>query len=140
MAENKTQETNNSVEYFIETVDNEQKRADCKQLIDIMQDISGYPAKMWGDSIVGFGKFHYKSKSGREGDWHLCGFSPRKDNISIYLGFDVSIHNDLLSDFGKHKTGKGCLYIKKLADINIDILKQMIESSIAVLRKQYPDS
>lgn len=93
----------------------------------MMKEISGEEPKMWGPSIIGFGEIHYKYASGREGDWMRIGFSPRKANISFYIsGCDVSMHEQLLSKLGKHKTGKGCLYINKLADVDKDVLKEMI--------------
>jgi len=130
MAENKTQKTNESVTAFINKVDHEGKRKDAFEILEMMKTITKEEPKMWGTSIIGFGDLHYKSSSGREGDWFKCGFSPRKASISVYLmGTDISIAQDLLNKLGKHKTGKGCLYINKLEDINKEVLKELIKES-----------
>lgn len=128
MAELKTKKTEASVEDFINTIDHEGKRKDAFEILKIMKEITGEKPKMWGPSIIGFGDIRYKYASGREGDWFRVGFSPRKTNISMYIsGCDVSMHQDRLSKLGKHKTGKGCLYINKLEDINIKVLEKMIK-------------
>lgn len=128
MAENKTQKTKASVEGFINSVDHEGKRKDAFEILEMMKTITKEEPKMWGTSIIGFGDLHYKYASGREGDWFKVGFSPRKANLSLYIsGCDVSMHEQLLAKLGKHKTGKGCLYINKLADVDIDVLKEMIK-------------
>jgi len=143
MAELKTKQTDANVTGFIESVSDEKKRRDCFQLIDLMSEITGEKAKLWGASIIGFGNYHYKSKSGSEGDWFLVGFSPRKQNISIYLmaGY-VSAENpqyeEILQKLGKYKLGKGCLYINKLEDINADLLKELIVISVNFLKNKYP--
>jgi hypothetical protein len=143
MAELKTKQTDVNVTGFIESVSDEKKRRDCFQLIDLMSEITGEKAKLWGASIIGFGNYHYKSKSGSEGDWFLVGFSPRKQNISIYLmaGY-VSAENpqyeEILQKLGKYKLGKGCLYINKLEDINADLLKELIVISVNFLKNKYP--
>lgn len=137
MAELKTKLNDKSVEDFLNTVEDEQKRKDSFELLKIMQEISGEPAKMWGSAIVGFGSYHYVYASGREGDWMLSGFSPRKASITLYLmaGFDQL--GDELASLGKHKVGKGCLYVKSLSDIDEKVLRKMIEKSIAIIRKRY---
>lgn len=137
MAELKTKLNDGSVEVFLNTVADEQKRADSFNLLKMMHEISGEPAKMWGDAIVGFGSYHYIYASGREGDWMLAGFSPRKANISVYLmaGFDEL--GDELSTLGKHKSSKGCLYVKKLSDIDEKVLRKMIKKSIVIMKKRY---
>lgn len=138
MAKNKTTETKSSVIDFINnTVEDEIKRNDAFELIKIMQQQTGFEAKMWGPSIIGFGSYHYKYASGHEGDAPLAGFSPRKPSISLYV-YLTSDKEELLSKLGKHKAAKGCIYIKKLADIDIEILKIMISSSVKELQKLYP--
>ncbi|MGB0887629.1 MAG: DUF1801 domain-containing protein [Vicingaceae bacterium] len=128
MAENKTQKTKISVEDFINSVEHEGKRADAFEILEMMKNITKEEPRMWGPSIIGFGDLHYKYASGREGDWFKVGFSPRKAKISMYIsGCDVAVHKQLLEKLGKHKTGKGCLYINKLADIDKEVLKEMIK-------------
>lgn len=134
MAEVKTQPNDADVEAFINTVKDEQKRSDSFKLIAMMEKIVGEPAKMWGANIVGFGTYHYVYASGREGDWMLAGFSPRKAAISIYImaGFDA-LSDERLA-LGKHKIGKGCLYVKRLSDIDENALRTMISKSVAIMR------
>jgi hypothetical protein len=126
MAENKTQPTRASVESFLESVDDETKRADSYRLIEIMSGVTGEPAMMWGPSIVGFGTHHYTYDSGREGDMPITGFSPRKAALTLYLMGDWQENADLLQQLGKHKVGKGCLYIKRLTDIDENVLTALI--------------
>lgn len=138
MPENKTKETEASVFDFIQNVDNEQKRKDSFALIEIMKEVSGFEPKMWGPSIIGFGSYHYKYQSGHEGDAPLIGFSPRKNAISLYFSCDVNgEHPELLTKLGKFKTGKGCLYVNKLSDVNIEILKQLAKDSIKFTLEKY---
>jgi hypothetical protein len=129
MAELKTKLNDASVEAFINSVEDGSKRRDSFALIELMQKVTGEEPKMWGNSIVGFGKYHYKSKSGQEGDWFTTGFSPRKQNISIYLMCGFEAFGDKMDKLGKYKTGKGCLYINKLADINLNILEEMVRQA-----------
>ncbi|ANW97014.1 hypothetical protein AXE80_12295 [Wenyingzhuangia fucanilytica] len=132
---NKTQPTNASVTDFINLVDKEQKRKDCFEILNMMEALTGEKPVMWGDSIVGFGQYRYKTKSGCEDNWFTCGFSPRKANISLYLmGCDIQKSQDLLDQLGKHKTGVGCLYINKLADVNTQVLKEIIKRTIEISR------
>ncbi|XOV93260.1 MAG: DUF1801 domain-containing protein [Bacteroidota bacterium] len=137
MAENKTQPTDQDVTAFIGSVDDEIKKADCFKLIEIMQEITKMPPKMWGPAIVGFGEYHYKYDSGREGDFFIVGFSPRKQNLTIYImpGFDR--YPEHMAQIGKYKTGKSCLYTKKLDDLNLDILKKLIKDSVSYMNKRY---
>ncbi len=139
MSELKTSPNDESVEAFLNSIEDERKRTEAYQILNIMKDISQAPAKMWGKSIVGFGSYHYKYKSGREGDWFLIGFSPRKQNHSLYLmsGFDKQEY--LLQKLGKYKTGKSCLYIKQLKDVDVEILKDMLRNSIAYTKEMYGD-
>jgi hypothetical protein len=137
MAKNKTTEAVNSVTDFINSINDEVKRKDSFHLIEIIKSEMGFDAKMWGPSIVGFGSYHYKYQSGHEGDAPLVGFSPRATAIVLYLTQCFDMKDELLKKLGKHKTGKGCIYIKKLDDINMDVLKEMISASAQHLQKNY---
>lgn len=139
MYELKTQENDNSVIEFIEGVADAKKREDAYRLLDIFTETTGYPAKMWGPSIIGFGSYHYKYASGHEGDAPLVGFSPRKAKISLYLAADDPGRGALLESFGKHTQGKGCVYINKVADIDVDVLRKLIRHSVEHLQKLYPN-
>lgn len=134
----KTKQTDNSVIEFIEAVDSPKKREDAYQLLDIFTETAGYEAKMWGPSIIGFGSYHYKYASGHEGDAPLVGFSPRKAKISLYFAPGETKREELLKEFGKHTNGKACVYINKVADINVEVLKKLIQESITFLQKTYP--
>lgn len=138
MAELKTKPNDEKVADFIDSVADEKKRNDSYALIDLMKKITGKEPKMWGSSIIGFGSYHYKYASGHEGDAALIGFSPRKQNITIYLMCGIEGNEDLFQDLGKHKIGKGCLYIKKLEDVNLEVLKELMERTIARLGEMYP--
>ncbi len=129
MADVKTKPNDASPSKFVNAIEDDQKRKDCKLLMKMMKAATGKRPKMWGDSIVGYGSYHYKYKSGREGDWFLIGFSPRKREISLYImdGFDA--HQKLLKKLGKHKTSVCCLYIKRLADVDVDVLEKVIHAS-----------
>ncbi len=126
MAENKTVPTGNNVSAFIDRVPDEQMKNDCREIIRLMEDVSGHPPVMWGSSIVGFGCYHYKYASGREGDMPVIAFSPRKQAITIYVKCYLEAFARELSRLGKHKTGKGCLYIRALKDIDMDVLKDIL--------------
>lgn len=139
MYELKTKETDNSVIEFIENVESPKKREDAFKLLDIFSEIAGYKAKMWGPSIIGFGAYHYKYASGHEGDAPLVGFSPRKAKISLYFATGETKREELLKDFGKHTTGKACVYINKVADIDVDVLKALINQSVRFLKETYPN-
>ena len=135
-AEIKTKQNAASVEDFINSVKEEQKRKDSFTLLEMMKKASGEEPKMWGSSLIGFGFKRYKSPaSGREVDWFLIGFSPRKANFSLYLTVDINQHAAALKKLGKHKTGAGCLYINKLADVDTKVLKGMIDTSLKLNRK-----
>lgn len=136
----KTTVTTANVEAFIATfADTEQKRKDSLELLKIMQDYTGHEPKMWGPSIIGFGVYHYKSERSRqEGDWPLVGFSPRKAAISLYVYMGTPENEALLKELGKFKMGKGCIYVKKLTDINIEILKRMMGETIKRLQEKFP--
>lgn len=138
MYEQKTKETEQSVVEFIENVDSPKKREDAYKLLDIFAETTGFEAKMWGPSIIGFGSYHYKYKTGHEGDAPLVGFSPRKAKISLYFAPGDPDRTELLKHFGKHTTGAACVYINKLADVEEEILKKLINKSIEFLLKTYP--
>jgi hypothetical protein len=133
LAEIKTKQTTASVEDFINSVKDEQKRKDSIVILDMMKQASGEEPKMWGGSLIGFGIKRYKSPAtGREVDWFLLGFSPRKANLSLYMGINVQMHAASLKKLGKHKTGAGCLYINKLSDIDLKVLKGMMEAAMKI--------
>lgn len=131
MSDLKTQKNDGDIFKFLENVDNQQRKEDSFKILSLMTKIVGEEPKMWGTSIIGYGSYHYKYESGREGDWFLTGFSPRKQNLTLYImaGFDE--YDDLMSKLGKHKTGKSCLYINKLSDIDMDVLEQLVTKSVA---------
>lgn len=135
MAELKTKKTKASVEKYLNSVKNENKRQDSYTILKLMKQITKAEPKMWGTSIIGFGSYHYKYASGREGDWFVTGFSPRKQNLTLYIMAGISKYPELLKKLGKHKTGKGCLYINKLEDIDIRVLKELIRESVGYLKK-----
>lgn len=139
MYELKTKENDASVIEFIESVESPKKKEDAYKLLDIFTETSGYPAKMWGTSIIGFGSYHYKYASGHEGDAPLVGFSPRKAKISLYFATGDTKREELLEKFGQHTTGKACVYINKIADIDVDVLKELITQSITFLQEMYPE-
>jgi hypothetical protein len=130
MYEPKLKETDNSVIEFIEGVENEKKKADAYQLLRIFEEVTGFEAKMWGPSIIGFGSYHYKYASGHEGDAPLVGFSPRKAKISLYLSYESEERERLLESFGKHTKSKACIYVNKLADIDTNVLKDLIKLTV----------
>lgn len=140
MYELKTKETDHSVFEFIENIENVKKREDAHRLLNIFTEASGFEAKMLGPSIIGFGRYHYKYESGHEGDAPLVGFSPRKARISLYFATGDTWREKLLEDFGKHTNGKACVYINKVADIDVAILNKLITQSIAYLQKLYPNT
>ncbi len=130
MAEIKTKQTNANVMDFINAVQDKNKREDAITLLNIFKEITKEPAKMWGPSMIGFGMYHYKSeRSSQEGDWMLTGFSPRKTALTLYVLSGAENNTELLNKLGKHKTGVGCLYIKKLSDVDVNVLKQLISEN-----------
>ena len=135
MAELKTKKNDRSVQVFLNAVEDPKQRKDCKRLSKLMREVTGARPSMWGDSIVGFGSYHYKYASGREGDWPVAGFSPRKNSLSLYLTCDLSTVQSILKRLGTHKTGVGCLYIKRLSDVNEDVLRELIETTSATVAK-----
>ena len=139
MAKNKTTETSISVKDFINAVKDETKKKDCYNLIELIKKESGFEPKMWGTSIIGFDSYHYKYDSGHEGDSPLVAFSPRASAITLYLSGHFEKREELLEKLGKHKTDKGCIYIKNLDSINMEILQKMIKNHIKHIREMYPD-
>ncbi|UUC45178.1 DUF1801 domain-containing protein [Flavobacterium cerinum] len=139
MAAIKTKQTEEDVHAFIDTFANtEQKKQDSYALVKIMQDFTGSEPKMWGPSIIGFGRYHYKSERSRqEGDWLLVGFSPRKAAISLYVYMGLEEQKTLLEKFGKFTMGKGCIYVKKLSDIDVEVLKELMDATIKNLEIKY---
>ena len=136
MAENKTTPNDQDVEQFLNSVDDERKRKDSFTILELMKQVTGLEPRMWGSSIVGFGSYHYKYESGREGDMILAGFSPRKQNLTLYnMGGGFERRDDLLQQLGKHTTGGGCLYIKRLDDVDLPTLKSLIEESFQHMSK-----
>ncbi|MCB1043840.1 MAG: DUF1801 domain-containing protein [Acidobacteria bacterium] len=137
MADLKTKVNTSNVADFLANVTPDQKKQDSLQICTMMQEITGCDAEMWGSSIVGFGRYKYVYESGRKGEWMLVGFSPRKQNITLYIMPGFSRYEDLLARLGKHSTGKSCLYIKRLSDIDLDILKTLITDSVTAMKKKY---
>ena len=137
MAENKTKPTRASVAAFINAIDDPQKRAEARKVAAMLRKATGKRAKMWGPSIVGYGTYHYKYASGREGDFMMAGFSPRKQALTVYIMAGFSNYEALLKKLGKYKTGKSCLYIKRLSDVDEDVLQQLIDESVKYMRKNY---
>lgn len=133
MAELKTQPTESSVNDFLAGVD-EERRDDCRTLVDLMSRATGEPPKMWGASIVGFGSYRYEYESGRSGDWFLTGFSPRKRNLTLYIMAGFDRYEELMERLGKHSTGKSCLYVKGLSDIDMDVLRELVQASVDHMR------
>ena len=130
MAELKTKLSDASVEVFLDGIADEAKRRDSYAILAMMQEVTGVEAKMWGDSIVGFGSYHYKYASGREADWPLVGFSPRKQNLTLYIMSGFEQYDELLQRLGKHSTGKACLYVKRLADVDLAVLQELVKLSV----------
>jgi hypothetical protein len=135
MAENKTKPTRQSVSSFINSIDDKQKRGDSKAVMKMMEQVTTEKPKMWGSSIVGFGTYHYKYDSGREGDFMLTGFSPRKQALTLYIMPGFARYAALMKKLGKHKTGKSCLYIKSLEDIDQSVLRELVKQSVAHTKK-----
>ena len=135
MAELKTIPTRSSVDKFLKGIKDEEKRADCYEILEIMRKATRAQPRIWGTNIVGFGDYHYVYESGREGDWFITGFSPRKQNLTLYMMGGFGQFEDLMKKLGKHSTGKGCLYINKLEDVDTKILKEIITRSVKMASK-----
>lgn len=134
MAELKTKKNQASVESFLQRISDPVQREDSRTVVRMMKDITRLEPRMWGTSIVGFGDYHYKYATGREGDTFLTGFSPRKGTLTLYIGQGFEAHRPLMKKLGKHKTGVGCLYIKKLEDVDLSTLRQLVKDSVARMR------
>jgi len=137
MAELKTKKTGASVREFLDGITDERKRRDAKAVAAIMKRVTGAPPKMWGPSMVGYGSYHYVYDSGRENDWFLAGFSPRKQALTLYIMSGFKGHDGLMKKLGKHKTGKSCLYINRLDDVDLEVLEQLVTRSVAAMKKRY---
>lgn len=135
MGENKTKRTPTSSANVLATIDSEEKRADCTTILQIMEKLTGEPPALWGQGIIGFGLYHYRYESGREGDWFLTGFAPRKNDISIYLIASGPDQPGLLARLGRHRMGKSCLYIRRLSDVDLAFLEQLVSDSVAEVRR-----
>lgn len=137
MAENgnKTRKTDASVQAFLESVADPRKREDCFALVALMAEVTGHEARMWGDAIVGFGDYHYKYASGREGDWFLAGFAPRRQDLTVYITVGFDAYGPLLDRLGRHKTGKSCLYLKRLEDVDLAVLRELVQRSVEHMRQ-----
>jgi len=133
----KTKKNRASVQQFLGSVDNEKRRKDARTVLKLMQEITGEKPAMWGSSIIGFGSYHYRYESGREGDWMLTGFSPRKQALTLYIMSGFRRYEDLMSRLGKYKTGKSCLYVKNLEDIDLDVLRELVAESVVFMRRTY---
>jgi len=138
MAENKTKKTEQSPQNYIANISDDARRADCQSIIEMMAEISGWEPKMWGASIVGFGEYHYRYDSGREGDALRIGFSNRAQNISVYIMPGYQDFEDELARLGKHKKGKACLYIKRLSDVDEAVLREIIIKGLRLMEEKYP--
>ena len=140
MAKLKTAPTDASVDDFIAAVDDDTKRADCRTLVDLMARVTGAEPVMWGPSIVGFGSYHYRYASGREGNWMLAGFALRKREVTVYVMAGFEGADALLARLGKHRSSSGsCLYIKRLADVDLEVLEEIVRASVERLRERYPE-
>ena len=137
MADNKTKMTDESVVAFLNKIEDDTRKQDCLTVMELMKEVTGEDARMWGSSIVGFGSYHYRYESGREGDSTLVGFSPRKQNLTLYImaGFDE--YEGLRDKLGKIKMGKGCLYVNKLADVDLQVLRELVKQSVARVREMH---
>ena len=138
MTELKTKITQASVADFLNAIPDEHIRQDCWKIVELMQQATGAAPHMWGASIVGFGSYHYKYASGREGDWMVTGFSPRKQNITLYMMTGFEHFDQLLNQLGKHSTAKSCLYIKRLSDVHLPTLEKLIQASVTYMRQNNP--
>jgi Domain of unknown function (DU1801) len=139
MAEPKTKKTRASVAAFLAAVPDPERRKDARAVAALLRRVTGERAVLWGTNIVGYGTYHYKYASGREGDWPVAAFAPRADRISVYVTCELSRHRDLLARLGKHSKGKGCLHIRRLSDVDPAVLEELVRSAVAEVRARYPD-
>ena len=140
MTQRKTVQTDGDVDAFLATVENPRRRADAGRVLDLMREVTGEPPKMWGSSIVGFGSYRYRYASGRDGSSLVVGFAPRKQNLVLYIMPGFSSHAALLSRLGKFRTGKSCLYVNRLDDVDLRVLEELVRESVAEMRRRYPMS
>ena len=139
MAENKTKPTSASVDDYIASIADEARRADCRYLVEVMSRVTGEPPRMWGASIVGFGTYHYRYDSGREGDFFLTGFSSRKADLSLYVMAGFASFPALMAKLGRHRTGKSCLYVRRLTDVDLEVLEELVRRSVKETRERHAD-
>jgi hypothetical protein len=137
MSGNKTRPTGEAVETFLSEVADPDRQADCREVARLMEDVVGEAPAMWGGSMVGFGSYHYRYESGREGDWFLTGFSPRKNDLTLYITAGFARYPELMKRLGKYRTGKSCLYLKRLADVDRDALAELVRKSVADMRARH---
>ncbi|HKJ02733.1 MAG TPA: DUF1801 domain-containing protein [Longimicrobiales bacterium] len=137
MAEPKTRRTSASVEEFLAGVAHEKRREDCRAVVDLMREITGEEPALWGDSLIGFGSYHYRYESGREGDWPLTGVSPRKQSLTLYIMPGFHRYEELMAGLGRYRTGKSCLYVNRLEDLHLPTLRKLIDQSVKHMRKRY---
>ncbi|MFO7536430.1 MAG: DUF1801 domain-containing protein [Chloroflexota bacterium] len=135
MAELKTKPTDQDVSAYLDSVEDEKKRQDSYAILALMQEVTGEEARMWGSSMIGFGSYHYTYESGREGDWFLTGFAPRKRNLTLYIMAGFEAYGELLAKLGKYKTGKSCLYINKFDDVDTAVLRQLVQASVEHMKQ-----
>ena len=140
MAELKTRANNKSVKKFLESIEHDRKRKDAFTLLALFEKITGIKAVMWGDSIVGFGRYHYKQRNGQAAEWPVTGFSPRKQSLTVYIMPGFKNYQHILNKIGKHKTSVSCLYINKLDDINLNVLEELIKTSVSDMQNRYESS
>ena len=137
MSELKTRQNDGDVDAYLDSVENPRRREDALRVLALMREITGEAPRMWGSSIVGFGSYHYTYASGREGDWPVVGFAPRKQNLVLYIMPGFARYEALLARLGKHRTGKSCLYVNKLDDIDPDVLEELVRESVAEMKRRY---
>ena len=135
MAELKTKPTNDSVDAYIDAISDERTQRDCRKLLALMKRVTGEKPRLWMNQTVGFGTYHYKYPSGQEGDWFITGFAPRKANLTLYIMPGFTEYGDLMAKLGKHKTGKSCLYIKSLDDVDMSVLEELVDKSVSHMRR-----
>jgi hypothetical protein len=140
MTENSTKVTNENVDAFLNDVADVERRADCMRVLELMRRVTGARPELWGRGMVGFGRYHYHYESGREGDWFVTGFAPRKNDLTLYIMAGFERYEPLMQRLGKHRTGKSCLYIRRLSDVNEDILAELVAESMKHMAATYPVS
>ncbi|MEQ9439560.1 MAG: DUF1801 domain-containing protein [Cyclobacteriaceae bacterium] len=137
MATLKTQPTDRNITEFLSSVEDTQRREDCFTLLSLMQEVTGEAPRYWHSNMIGFGTYHYRYESGREGDWFITGFSPRKQSLTLYIMAGFTRYDELMTQLGKYKTGKSCFYVKRLSDIDPEVLRELIKKSVQYMREKY---